>query len=71
LKDREKMKTKNPTYHLTFDDAVEIWLRHWNGEYQHHIAAHFGVNQGRVSDVLNGRLHFGSRDEAAKRRKAA
>lgn len=60
-----------PRYHLTFEDAVDVWLRHWAGEYQHTTAAHYGVNQGRISDVLNGRLHLGSRSEAEKRRKAA
>lgn len=60
-----------PTYHLTFDDAVEVWLRYWDGEYQHSIAAHFRVNQGRISEVLSGKLHPGSRGAAAKHRKAA
>ena len=26
--------SKPPPYHLTFDDAVYIWLRHWQGEYR-------------------------------------
>jgi hypothetical protein len=33
---------------------------------QHHIAAGFGVNQGRISDVIRERTHLGSRREAEK-----
>ena len=58
-------------YHLTFDDAVTIWLRYWKGEFQHRIAAIFGVNQGRVNEVLKERRHPGSRAEAEARRSAA
>jgi len=46
---------------LTFDDAVEVWKRHLLGECQHHIAQAFGVNQGRICEVLKERKHFGSR----------
>ena len=60
-----------PSYALTFDDAVNIWLRHWNGEYQNRIAASYDVNPGRVSDVLKGRKHVGSREAAAKLKSAA
>lgn len=55
-----------PTHQLTFDDAVDIWLRHWRGEYQHNIAADYGVNQGRVNEVLKGRRHPGSEERAAQ-----
>jgi hypothetical protein len=58
-------------YKLTLDDAVDIWLRHWNGEYQHHIASQFGVNPGRVNDVLKGRKHPDSEQTAAAKRRAA
>lgn len=59
-----------PTYSLTFDNAVDIWIRHWNGEFQHRIAARFDVNPGRVNEVLKGTRHVGSR-EAAMARKSA
>lgn len=52
------------TYQLTKEDAVQVWVRHWSGEYQHVIAASFGVNQGRVNEVLKGRRHPGSEDIA-------
>jgi hypothetical protein len=56
------------TYRLTFNDAVDMWLRHWAGEYQHTIAARYDVSQGRVNDVLNERLHIGSKAVAATKR---
>lgn len=49
---------------LAFDDAVEIWKRHFLGEAQHHIAQAFGVNQGRVSEILKEKRHLGSRQAA-------
>lgn len=59
-----------PSYKLTFDDAVEIWLRHWNGEFQNRIAASFDVNPGRVNEVLKERKFPGSREAALKRQAA-
>ena len=36
--------------------AAEIrFLRLQKGLYNHQIAAHFGINQGRVSEVLTGK----------------
>ena len=57
---------RTATYRLTFEDAVTVWLRRWNGEYQHDIAAPFRVNPARVNDVLKGRLHLGSEAVARK-----
>ena len=65
------MITNDPPYQLTFDDAIDVWLRHWSGEYQHHIAASYGVNPGRVNDVLKGRKHAESEQAAALKRRAA
>jgi hypothetical protein len=62
---------RTPRYRLTFDDAVDVWLRHWNGEYQDRIAASYDVNPGRVNEVIKGSRHPGSRDVAAKRRQSA
>lgn len=61
------MGTRNypPTRRLSFEDAVQIWLRYWAGEYQHRIAAAFNVNQGRISEIVNGRRFVGSREIAA------
>jgi len=49
---------------LSFDDAIQVWLMRWSGMYQHDIAAHFGVNQGRVSEVLGGTRQPGSEQAA-------
>lgn len=57
--------TKPKLYRLTYDDAVDIWPRHWLGEFQHDIAASYGVNPGRVNDVLKERAHYGSKNAAA------
>ena len=53
---------------LTFDDASQVRLMHGGGMYQHDIAAHFAVNQGRISEILHGHTHPGS--ESAARRVA-
>lgn len=49
---------------LTFDDAIHIWLRRWNGMFQHEIAAAFRCNPGRINEVLKERRHPGSREVA-------
>ncbi|WP_202633113.1 hypothetical protein [Bradyrhizobium sp. LCT2] len=53
---------------LTFEDAVDIWLRRWRGQFQHAIAAIYRVNQGRINEILKGKLHPGSEQVAAKKR---
>ncbi|TGU01276.1 hypothetical protein [Mesorhizobium sp. M5C.F.Ca.ET.164.01.1.1] len=49
---------------LTFTDAIEVWRLRASGWFQHQIAARFGVNPGRVNEVLKERKHVGSRDSA-------
>jgi hypothetical protein len=61
----------NEPYRLTFDDAVAVWDLHLDGVYQHKIAARFGVNPGRVNEVLKGHKHSGSEQVARARRSAA
>lgn len=65
------MNQTEPPYRLTLDDAVDIWLRHWEGEYQHHIAASFGVNPGRINEVLKGHRFPQSQAIASGKRRAA
>ncbi len=55
-----------PSRKLTFDDAVQIWFLRLKGGLQHHIAARFGVNPGRIADVLKERRHVGSRQVAER-----
>jgi hypothetical protein len=55
---------------FTFTEAVDVWLRYWDGQYEHHIAASYGVNPARVNDVLKERAHIGSKQIAASKRSA-
>jgi hypothetical protein len=59
-----------PSRALTFDDAIQIWLCHWTGEFQNRIAARFDVNPGRVNEVLKERKFIGSREAALQKRSA-
>ncbi|WP_353640936.1 hypothetical protein [Mesorhizobium sp. WSM2239] len=59
-----------PSKQLTFNDAVEVWLLHQAGWFQHRIAAKFDVNPARINEVLKERAHVGSH-EAASRKGAA
>lgn len=59
-----------PSYTLNFEDAVQIWLRYWAGEFQNRIAASLDVNPGRVNEVLKERKFIGSREAALKKRVA-
>ena len=61
---------QQPSCRLSFEDAVDVWLRHWGGEFQNRIAASYDVNPGRVNEVLKERTHVGSRAVAAKKRAA-
>ncbi len=58
---------QTPCHRLTFEEAVEVQIRLMRGEMYSRIAADYDVNQGRIADVKFGRLHLGSRDEAARR----
>ena len=65
------MGRKSTTYQLTFEDAVDVWIRSWRGEFQHRIASAYDVNPGRVSEVLKERTHIGSRRAALAKCKGA
>ena len=65
------MRANPPSHVLTFEEAVDIWLRHWNGEFQNRIAASYDCNPGRVNEVLKEKRHVGSKAVALLRRKAA
>jgi hypothetical protein len=57
---------------FTFDEAVDVWLRHWDGQYQHEIAAAYVINMRAVNHVLKERTHVGSKQAAtSKRRRSA
>jgi len=40
---------------LTAQDIADIKARLRQGEYQHDIAADYGLNQGRVSEINTGK----------------
>jgi hypothetical protein len=62
VQDNNLRKTK-----FTFEEAVDVWLRRWNGQYQHEIAAAYVINVRAVNHVLNEKTHVGSKGEAARR----
>ncbi len=61
---------RQPSYSLTFDDAIEIWLLHWQGHFKQRISGHFDVNVRRVYEVLNEETHIGSREAALSQQSA-
>ena len=60
-------QVRRPGHKLTFEEAVQIHIMSWAGELQHRIAAFFDTNSGRVSEVMTGKRHPGSREEAMRR----
>jgi hypothetical protein len=62
VQDNIPRKTK-----FTFEEAVDVWLRRWAGQFIHEIAAAYVINWGRVIDELNEKAHDGSKEEAAQR----
>lgn len=60
----EPSKMRRSPRSLSFQEAVQVWLRYWAGEYQDRIAASFDVNPGRVNEVVKGHKHQGSREAA-------
>lgn len=63
--------TKEPSYRLTYDDAVQVWLLIWDGNFQNRIAAMFDTNSGRINEVVKERKFIGSKADAMKRRALA
>ena len=59
-----------PSYRLTYDDAVQVWMLYWQGHFQNRIAAMFDTNPGRINEILKERRHVGSKADAMKRRAA-
>ena len=58
-----------PKTKFTTDEAIDVWLRSWSGQYQHEIAAAYVINVRAVNHVLKERTHLGSK-EAAERIRA-
>lgn len=51
---------------FTFDEAVDVWLRRFSGQYHHEISAAYVINFVRVSDVLTEKVHIGSKKAAER-----
>ena len=60
----------SPSYRLNYEDAIKVWLLHWEGYFQNRIAAIFDTNPGRVNEVLKEHKFVGSRLDAMKRKAA-
>ena len=57
-----------PSRVLTQEDAIQVWMMHWDGWLQSRIAAHFDTNQGRVSEIINLKRHPEAHQLAFSRR---
>ena len=46
---------------ITFEEAIEVHKLISKGHQQSQIAAFFGTNQGRISEIKNEKRHAGSK----------
>ena len=51
-------------FNMSFTQAVNVWLLHWQGARRQEIATRLGTNAMRVEAVLQERQHVGSQDRA-------
>jgi hypothetical protein len=52
---------------FTHEQAVDVWMRHFSGQYQHQIAAAYVINVRAVNHVLKEKTHPGSKQIAEAR----
>jgi hypothetical protein len=52
---------------FTFEQAVDVWMRHFSGQYQHQIAAAYVINVRAVNHVLKEKTQIGSKQVAEAR----
>lgn len=62
VQDNIPRKTK-----FTFEEAVDVWMRHLSGQYQHQIEAAYVINVRAVNHVLKEKTHIGSKQVAEAR----
>jgi len=55
LNDERTLMRRTPSPPVTREMAAQIKRMRSDGLYNHQIAAHFGINQGRVSEVNTGK----------------
>ena len=53
---QQSVRARSVSRRLTLSDAVEIWSRRAVGEAQHVLAAAYGVNPGRISEVCQAHV---------------
>jgi hypothetical protein len=56
-----------PKTKFTLEEAVDVWMRHFSGQYQHQIAAAYVINVRAVNHVLKEKTHIGSKQVAEAR----
>ena len=61
------LETKLNITQFTFEQAVDVWMRHFSGKYQHQIAAAYVINVRAVNHVLKEKTHVGSKQIAEAR----
>jgi hypothetical protein len=52
---------------FSFEQAVDVWMRHFSNQYQHQIAAAYVINVRAVNHVLKEKSHLGSKQVAEAR----
>lgn len=52
----KRILKRTPAPHMTPELAAAIKTMRANGLYVHQIAAELGINQGRVSEVMKGKI---------------
>ena len=61
------METLLSITQFNFEQAVDVWMRHFSGQYQHQIAAAYVINVRAVNHVLKEKTHVGSKQIAEAR----
>jgi hypothetical protein len=56
-----------PKTRFSLEEAVDVWMRHFSGQYQHQIAAAYVINVRAVNHVLKEKTHVGSKQIAEAR----
>ena len=58
------MSNRTPSHQLTFTDAIAVWKRYIDKDFVQRIAADLDCNIGRIYDVVRGKKHAGSKEQA-------
>jgi hypothetical protein len=61
---RMELTLTTPKTKFTFEEAIDVWSRHFSGQYQHQIAAAYVINVRAVNHVLKDKTHVGSKQVA-------